>query len=150
MLSHAIPSFSLFGLSSPLLSSPLFFAFRRGSLDRHSSPRMRYLRAREVHIFHYTLAVLFYVLDLGIETSFYNYIYFVSSLFFIHIVHFLFRFILFQVSHIASQDIRYLCSKRKIEIEKFLNFHFFFSSLSNTIHKNLPISYFNLFFHLDQ
>lgn len=122
MLSHAIPSFSLFGLSSPLLSSPLFFAFRRGSLDRHSSPRMRYLRAREVHIFHYTLAVLFYALDLGIETSFYNYIYFVSSLFFI--VHFLFRFILFQVSHIVSQDIP--CSKRKIEIEKFLNFHFFF------------------------
>lgn len=59
---------------SLLLPSSLLFASR--SLDRHSSPRMRYLRAREVDIFHYTLAVLFRALDLGIETSFYNYIYF--------------------------------------------------------------------------
>lgn len=57
--------------ASPLIS-PLFFA--RSPLL--ATPRMRYSRATEVDIFHYTLAVLFYALDLGIETSFYNYIYF--------------------------------------------------------------------------
>lgn len=76
---------------SLLPPSSLLFASR--SLDRHSSPRMRYLRAREVDIFHYTLAVLFRALDLGIETSFYNYIYF--------------SFRASQLLHIAVSDLFY-------------------------------------------